>query len=75
MLNPGRVSADETGLFLPEELYDELNARGEIYSNQVAGGLLEYPDFNSEKLIECMIDFIQQLGTLRRVGRVEHVCL
>ena len=63
MLNPGRVSADETGLFLPEELYDELNARGEIYSNQVAGGLLEYPDFNSEKLIECMIDFIQQLGS------------
>ena len=62
MLNPGRVSAEENGLFLPEELYSELKSRGEIYSNQVSGGLLEYPDFNSEKLIECMIEFIHLLG-------------
>ena len=62
ILNPGSVSAEETGLFLPEELYSELKASGNIYSNTVATGLLEYPDFNCEKLISCMTEFIQLFG-------------
>ena len=48
MLNPGYVDKEQTGLFLPEELYNELKSAGDIYSNQVQSGLLEYPDFNSE---------------------------
>ncbi len=62
ILNPGHVNSEETGLFLPENLYNELKSEGDIYSNRVTGGLLEYPDFNSEKLIGCMIDFIGQFA-------------
>ena len=58
ILNPGHVNEEENGLFLPDELYKELKDAGDIHSNRVAGGLLEYPDFNSEKLIECMTEFI-----------------
>ena len=62
MLNPGHVSSEDTGLYLPDELYDQLKASGDIYSNRVAEGLLEYPDFNSEKLIRCMTEFIELFG-------------
>ena len=62
MLNPGYVDKEQTGLFLPEELYNELKSAGDIYSNQVQSGLLEYPDFNSERLIGCMTEFIRLFG-------------
>ena len=62
LLNPGYVDNEQTGLFLPEELYKELKKSGDIYSNQVATGRLEYPDFNSEKLIGCMTEFISMFG-------------
>lgn len=62
MLNPGYVDSEQTGLFLPEELYNELKNAGDIYYNQVRGGRLEYPDFNSQKLIDCMLDFIALFG-------------
>ena len=62
ILNPGHVDHEQTGLFLPDELYGELKQSGDIYTNSVQNGWLEYPDFNSEKLIGCMIDFIEQLG-------------
>ena len=62
MLNPGYVDDEQTGLFLPEELYNELKSAGDIYYNQVPSGRLEYPDFNSEKLIECMTEFIGLFG-------------
>ena len=62
MLNPGYVDSERTGLFLPEELYNELKNAGDIYYNQVRGGRLEYPDFNSQKLIDCMLDFIALFG-------------
>lgn len=59
MLNPGYVSETSTGLFLPPALYDELKENGDIYADKTKSGTLEYPDFNSEKLIECMTDFIR----------------
>ena len=62
ILNPGHVSAEGNGLFLSEELYNELKSAGAIYSNQVSGGILEYPDFNNEKLIACMTEFIGLFG-------------
>ena len=62
MLYPGYNDGEQTGLFLPEELYSELKRDGDIYSNQYGGNLLEYPDFNSEKLIDCMTGFIRLFG-------------
>ena len=62
MLDPGHVDDGQTGLFLPETLYHELKEAGDICSNRVAGGTLEYPDFNNEKLIGCMTDFIGMFG-------------
>ncbi|MBQ9902438.1 MAG: DUF4832 domain-containing protein [Clostridia bacterium] len=62
ILNPGHVDSEQTGLFLPGELYSELKSAGDIYSNSVKSGVLEYPDFNSEKLIGCMTDFIVQFA-------------
>ena len=62
MLNPGYVDSVQTGLFLPDELYEELKSAGDIYSTHTSAGVLEYPDFNSEKLISVMTDFIEQLG-------------
>ena len=42
MLNPGYVDDEQTGLFLPEELYNELKSAGDIYYNQVPSGRPEY---------------------------------
>ena len=62
ILNPGHVNENETGIFLPEELYNELKSTGNIYSNPYEGYQLEYPDFNSEKLIACMTEFIRMFA-------------
>lgn len=62
MLYPGYNNEDSTGLFLPEELYNVLKSNGEIYSNAYNGSKLEYPDFNSETLMNAMTDFIRKFG-------------
>ena len=58
ILNPGHVNENENGLFLPEELYNELKSSGNIHSNRYENNTIVYPNFNSEKLIGCMTDFI-----------------
>lgn len=62
MVYPGYNVDDHDGLFMPEELYNELKANGAIYSNLYEKHKLEYPDFNNERLIEAMLDFIAQFG-------------
>lgn len=62
MLYPGYNDDERNGLFIPEELYNELNANGDIYSNLYEKHALDYPDFNSERLITCMLDFIEKFG-------------
>ena len=62
ILNPDKNSEENHGLFLPEELYNELKERGSIHSNLYAGNRVEYPDFNDERMIEAMIDFIEKFG-------------
>ena len=62
MLYPGYNDDNRNGLFIPDELYDRLSANGDIYSNSYEGHKLDYPDFNSEILIECMLDFIDKFG-------------
>lgn len=62
IIYPGYNNDSDTGLYLPNEIYDQLNQDGDIYSNQYGGYKLEYPNFNNPKLMEYMIDFITQLG-------------
>lgn len=62
MLYPGYNNDDKNGLFIPEELYDKLKSNGEIYSNLYEGHTLDYPNFNSQTLIEYMEDFIMKFG-------------
>ena len=58
ILNPGKNAEGTHGLFLPTELYDTLKADGRIYSDPLDDDFVEYPDFNDERLIDAMIDFV-----------------
>ncbi len=61
-LYPGYNDGDDTGLYLPDKLYNSLKASGDIYSNQYEGHSLEYPNFNSSALMSCLEDFIALFG-------------
>lgn len=62
IIYPGYNNDTSTGLYLPEYIYNELKQNGDIYSNTYGGYKLEYPDFNSQILMEYITDFITKLG-------------
>lgn len=64
IIYPGHNNKTDTGIYLPEKIYKQLKASGDIYSNMYGGYLLEYPDFNNSELIKYMTDYIAQLGEI-----------
>lgn len=64
IIYPGYNNGTDTGLYLPESIYNELKSKGDIYSNKYGGYKLEYPDFNSPELMEYIIDFITKFGEM-----------
>lgn len=59
---PGHNNEEDTGLYLPDSIYQSLKKSGNIYYNDYNGHKLEYPDFNNTELMEHMTKFIALLG-------------
>ncbi len=62
IIYPGHNNENDTGIYLPDSLYQYLKKSGQIKSNTYGGYKLEYPNFNSSVLIDHMIEFITLLG-------------
>ena len=62
VFNPDDNTDECHGLFLPEELYQQLQNEGAISTNSYGGHPIEYPDFNNPTLLSRLTDFIGKFG-------------